>query len=93
VALLTLIGPVAPCEAPPTEIPGPKFATVLPWKKLLKDPVIVTVRLWPGAPMAELRTIAAGGLIVTDEALLLAKLTPVEVVPDRVTLYAVGAFT
>src|ERR1017187_1263501 len=42
VALLTVTGPNVPAVAPPTEMPGPKLAFVVP-PQLVKAPVIVTL--------------------------------------------------
>lgn len=44
VGLFTVTGPDPPDGPPPTEIPSPKLASVVPWTKLVNCPVIVTGR-------------------------------------------------
>jgi hypothetical protein len=94
VALLTVRGPLAPAAPPPTEIPGPKFAVVAPWKKFENEPVIVTLKVCPGFPNAgESSVIDAGGLIVKVELFVLANGEPCSAAPDMDTRYAVGLVT
>src|SRR5580692_890176 len=51
VALLTVTGPETPSAAPPTLMPGPKLAVVVPLTQLVYWPVMVTVTEAPGVPM------------------------------------------
>jgi hypothetical protein len=85
VVLVTVRGPYPPAGAPPTEIPGPKFACVAPWKKLLNVPVIATTRFCPGAPLTGFNEIVAGGLMVNVEGAELANNTLPVVAPDKDT--------
>jgi hypothetical protein len=82
VELFTMTGPELPSAAPPTEMPGPKLACVLPWKKLLKVPVMVTVKLCPGCPELGFRlAIEAGGFTINVAVFALENLTPDAVLP------------
>ena len=92
VGLVTVTGPGPPAAAAPTDIPGPKLAVVLPLTKLVYCPVIVT-ETEPEAAEVGLIWIDAGGLIVKAALLVLAKLWPVEVLPETETLKRVGAAT
>jgi hypothetical protein len=49
VPLFTVTGPKVPAAAPPTEIPGPKLAFVVPLTQLVKAPVTVTLSDCVGA--------------------------------------------
>ena len=42
VASVTVIGPGCPAVPPPTAMPGPKLATLVPWTKCVNDPVMAT---------------------------------------------------
>jgi hypothetical protein len=56
--------------------------------------VIVTCNVWPGwAALGAIETIWAGGLIVREAGLELAKLVPVAVLPETDTRYGVGVLT
>ena len=48
VALLTVTGPNAPAAAPPTAMPGPKLAFVVPLAQLVNAPVTVTLSVCVG---------------------------------------------
>jgi hypothetical protein len=87
VGLLTVTGPNAPAAAPPTAMPGPKLATVLPWKKLVYSPVMVTCTCCPAPPedglMAASDAREAGGLSVTCALFPLMNVTKLSAVPER----------
>src|SRR5581483_9411598 len=90
----TVTGPKAPAAAPPTLMPGPNIAWVEPWTKLVNSVVIATVTVVPGSALAGVSdTIRGGGLIVSAAVFVLAKATPVVVLPLSDTRYAVGAVT
>ena len=57
---VTVTGPFAPSAAPPTEMPGPKFATDVPLIQLVYWPVIVTLTAAFGVPMFGLMTVMTG---------------------------------
>ena len=48
VALLTVTGPNAPAVAPPTEMPGPKLALVVPLAQFVNAPVTLTLSVCVG---------------------------------------------
>jgi hypothetical protein len=66
VGLVTLIGPAAPAAAPPTAIPAPNIACVLPLAKLMFDPLIVTVAVVPAFAESGLSEIDGGGGVDDD---------------------------
>jgi hypothetical protein len=91
VGLLTVTGPNAPAAAPPTAMPGPKLATVLPWKKLVFSPVMVTCTCCPAPPEAGLtEATEAEALRVTCALFPLMNVTPLSAVPERDIQYGVG---
>ena len=48
VAPFTVTGPNAPAAPPPTAMPGPKFALVVPLTQLVKTPVTLTLSVCVG---------------------------------------------
>jgi hypothetical protein len=93
VVLVTVKAPLLPAPAPPTEIPGPKFASVNPFAKVVYWPVIDTVKDCPAWALEGFKVIAAGGLMVREELFTETNAAPVVVVPAMETLYAVGEVT
>jgi hypothetical protein len=85
--------PKLPAAAPPTEIPGPKFAWVIPFTKVVYCPVILTVTVCPALALDGFNATVGDGLIVREELLDETKVLPVEVVPSSEILYAVGEAT
>jgi hypothetical protein len=93
VGLFTVTGPNPPGAPPPTLIPAPKLAWVLPCTKFVNWPERVVAKDCPGCPEAGLTSIAAAGMMFKDEALLLAKARPDADVPATDTEYWVGSET
>ena len=94
VALFTETGPNAPSAAPPTEIPGPKVATVIPCTEvrvLTSDGDRQRARR--DHVRGRNRNDQAGGNTVRGAVLLLVNVVPVVVRPATATRYAVGADT
>ena len=59
VAPVTVIGPAAPTAPPPTAMPGPKLAVVVPFTQLVNWPVSATGTVEFGTPMfGEIRVMA-----------------------------------
>jgi hypothetical protein len=85
VALVTVTGPYAPSAAPPTEIPGPKFACVVPWTNVVLLPVRVTVRVSPSDPLVGLIDESRGETTFKVAEFELEKVVPVELLPEIVT--------
>jgi hypothetical protein len=85
VGLVTVTGPGLLDGAPPTEMPGPKLAEVLPLTKLVYSPVMVT-EVEPAVAEAGLSWIEAAGLTMRLAWLVLAKLWPVDMLPETNTL-------
>ena len=75
-ALVTVTGPNAPAVPPPTAMPGPKFARVLPFRKLVNVPAISTVWLRPLPEDDGFNWIEAAGFTVIAAALALVKPGP-----------------
>jgi len=83
VALTTPTNPLAPGNAPPTEMFGPKFACVTPLTKLVYLPLMVTETVCPCSPLfGESDVMDDGGLIVRFEVFELWNAVPVVVWPE-----------
>jgi hypothetical protein len=84
--LVTETGPLAPAVAPPTEIPGPKFACVDPTANVVYCPVIVTEIDCPCCALfGDTDAMEAAGFTVNDDELRLLNVLPVVVAPEIVT--------
>src|ERR671913_475753 len=81
----TTTGPAVFAAAPPTDIPGPKFA-VVPTGKTVFEPVIVTCTTAPWAPVVGASENDGGPRISTVRLLLL-----VIPGPETVSVYSPGA--